>query len=171
MILNLPRSVVLRQTELISVALSGAMRAIQAQRNGQVHKWGIGLEGNWERDITGAAGEYVLAKLLGIHWAGTGQLFMEADLENTTEVRTTAHPDGRLIMHPEDDDEHNFWLVTGYMDTYVVHGWLPGGAAKRQEYWQDPTGRGRWAFFVPQAALCRECEVTRGGLVYPAVAF
>jgi hypothetical protein len=44
-------------------------------------------------------------------------------------------------------------LVTGSRGDYVIRGWIYGAEGKQDMWWDDPTGKGRPAFFVPQHAL------------------
>jgi len=46
-----------------------------------------------------------------------------------------------------------FWLLCGTNGKYSIKGWILGAEGKRKEYWSDPTGKDRPAFFVPQSAL------------------
>lgn len=37
--------------------------------------------------------------------------------------------------------------------SYTIVGWICARAGKREEFWCDPTGCGRHAYFVPQSLL------------------
>ena len=69
------------------------------------------------------------------------------------QVRTSSHPKARLILHPYDDDNDKFYSVIGANGKYNIVGWIMALDGKKEEYWEDPTGHGRYAFFVPTNAL------------------
>jgi hypothetical protein len=58
-----------------------------------------------------------------------------------------------LILHPKDKDHDRFYLCVGMNGEYDIRGWIFGIEGKRSEYWDDPTRKGRPAFFVPQEKL------------------
>jgi hypothetical protein len=139
-------------SELEQGVLAGAHRRMRRLRSGSVHRWGYAGEGSWTAEIEAAAAEMAVAKLLGCYWADFTAPDHNGDVGDGLQVRHTPRRDGRLIIHPEDEDDHRFVLVCGEAPTFFVAGQILGAEAKRQEWWVDP-GTGRPAFFVPQAAL------------------
>ena len=71
-------------------------------------------------------------------------------------MRTSAHPDACLIAHDSDPDDRVIYLLVGSDGEYLVAGWIRAEHAKKQEFYRDPTGKGRHAYFVPQHKLNRE---------------
>lgn len=106
--------------------------------------------------VQGSLAEFAVAKSLNLHWSGVREnpVRLPGDV-GRMQVRSTTKPSGRLIVHDRDDDEAVFVFVVadacGYR--FDLAGWIRGAAAKRAEWWEDPTGRGRPAFFVPRSAL------------------
>lgn len=101
--------------------------------------------------IQGAVGEFVVAKALGLFWAGPGKL-RGHDIGVSYEVRAGTEDWHKLILHPEDKDDAVFILVTGNALDYAIRGWLIGRDGKKPAYWCEHV-KGRPAFFVPQADL------------------
>lgn len=110
----------------------------------------------WATHIEGAAGEMAIAKWADVFWAGAiGNL--TADDVGELQVRT-AQDRGRLILHPWDPDDRVFVSVTGMAPHFKIMGWLMARDGKRlgpppAGYWEDPTGKNRHAFFVPDGVL------------------
>jgi hypothetical protein len=42
------------------------------------------------------------------------------------------------------------------MGKYLIHGYMYGRQAKKPEYWDDPQGTNRFAYFVPQTDLIQD---------------
>jgi len=136
--------------EMILAAQAGIMRQVENLSKHREPNHDANHENDWQRNIEGCMGEYVLAKYLNIHWTGKGII---GDLDvGPYEVRTTSKETNRLIIHPEDRDNAIFWLICGINGRYKIMGWILGIHGKQQEYWKDPAG-GRPAYFVPQSAL------------------
>ena len=141
----------LSPSEMMLAAHAGVMRQVENKKLGRKPFYGAGSNNDWQLNIEGCAGEYALAKYLGVHWSGKGE-FRAPDV-GVVDVRTTTHENGRLILHPDDPDDRVFWLVTGRNGDYIVRGWILGLDGKKEEFWSDPSGKGRSAFFIPQSAL------------------
>lgn len=113
-------------------------------------KWGQALDrlhsdDNWQ----GSIGECATAKYLGTYWAGVSPGTIDASIADVRAVRVKGH---RLTLHPEDED--GLPMVLALVERQllpVVHlaGWIMGRDGKVPEFWTDPTGTGRPAFFVP----------------------
>lgn len=141
----------LGQTEIIHGAMMGVLRQVQNILKARKPAHGAGNEKDWQKHIEGALGELALAKYLGVFWSGIGKL--RAPDVGTMDVRTAAKHSHRLMIHPGDPDDRVFWFVTGLNGKYQIRGWLLAKDGKRDEWWKDPQGTDRWAFFVPTYAL------------------
>lgn len=137
--------------EIMLAAVAGAMRQIENIKRNREPAYGAGVSNDWQLHIEGVLGEYALAKYLGVRWDGKGKL--RAPDVGEVDCRTRSRAGYDMIIHPEDPDDRVFWLVLGNNGHYRVAGWILGRDGKRQEWWKDPTGKGRHAYFVPQSAL------------------
>ena len=79
------------------------------------------------------------------------------------EVRGTKYPTGRLILHPKDNNNHIFILVTGKIPTFELVGWIKGIDGKKNEFWTDPSNTNRYAYFIPQNKLNSINELIKEG--------
>jgi len=146
----MPSLIELSPAEIQMAAFVGTQRTVQCLQKGINHRYGAKDTEAWQRSIEGAMGECALAKHLDHFWSkGTPG----ATDVGPHDVRQTHDHSYSLIIHPTDDDNRRFYLVTGILGKYVVRGYLYGKDAKRQEWWRDPTGKNRFAYFVPQSAL------------------
>jgi len=144
--------VILDGSEMLLAANAGIMRHIENIKRGVQPSYGAGDKNDWQLDIEGAMGEFVLAKHLGVFWYGKGK--MRGDDAGHFQVRTSQRIDADLILHPRDEDEKTYWLITGVNGTYEIRGYLKAKDGKKQKWWRDPVG-GRPAFFVPQSELIK----------------
>lgn len=117
-----------------------------------------GYRGNgWGLHIEGGIAEYAVAKHLNLFWSGvvSDPFVLPGDVGHV-QVRSTCYPHGRLVVHPRDSDEDIFIHVIGNPAAreYKIMGWYVGGEAKRDEWWEDPQGSNRPAYWVPNAELC-----------------
>lgn len=114
---------------------------------------------NGARDRYGAARDLItphavhaqvaVAKYCNLyHYENTGD-YKALDVGGLVQVRSVTNRDHCLILHPSDEDAVPFVLVLVKPPEFVLLGWLLAIDGKRKEYWRDPTGRGRHAFFVP----------------------
>lgn len=143
--------VVLAPAEMMQAATVGLIRQLQNLRDQREPAHGAGDEKDWQKHVEGALGEFALAKVLDRFPSGAHG-FRARDV-GKWQVRTTRHPDGRLILHHSDADDDRFVLVTGVNGDYVLRGWILGRDGKQQKWWVDPSGKNRPAYFVPQSAL------------------
>lgn len=153
--------VTLSPSEVASAALIGVMRNLAAKRAGRTPAYGAdrGQSAPLWCDILGAMGEAAVAKSLDRYFLGTGS-FRGADV-GPWQVRTTAMPSAPLILHPSDRDERGQTPFVGVQylgpvdcgESFVVSGWALPAEVATDEFWCDPTGKGRPAFFVPAAVL------------------
>lgn len=138
--------------EMMLAAQVGVMRQVNNKKHGRSHRYGATDSNAWQIAIEGALGEAALAKALGVYWSGNIGRLSAADVGGI-EIRTTPYRQGCLILHPGDQDEAAFFLAVGCQGDYEIKGWIRGAEGKQDRFWKDPTGAGRWAFFVPQGEL------------------
>lgn len=139
--------------EILTGAQVGIMRQAQNLKdrpNADAH--GASVTDGWQLHVEGALGEMAFAKALGVYWNGNIGALKAGDV-GFFEVRTTSNSTGRLILHPTDKDNSFYVLMIGVNGLYHAKGFIRGTAGKKPEYWEDPTGQGRPAFFVPWHAL------------------
>jgi hypothetical protein len=142
--------IALNPSEIFYAAMAGVMRQVENIKHKNRPAHGAGDTNDWQLHIEGTLGEYALSKWLNIHWPGKGKL--RAPDVGLLDVRTRKQEHHKLILHKEDEDDRQFWLLTGNNGTYVINGWIFGRDGKQEIYWSDPSG-GRPAYFVPVTAL------------------
>lgn len=123
---------------------------------GAKHKYGAGggPAADAALDIVGTRGELAVAKALNLFWSGNVGDYKAIDVGGLFEVRAVEDPSRRLIIHDEDKDEPPFILAIQHEPTrWELRGWVHGHEAKRPEFFKDPTGKGRHAYFVAHAFL------------------
>lgn len=147
-------SVQLLATEMWMASQYGAMRQVENIKKKRKDVFGASVNEGWQINIEGALGECAVAKAFDLFWNGNIGNLKAPDV-GKAQVRTTHHVRGRLILHksPKDDPSDYFVLVTGLNGKYVIRGGLHGYKGMRAEFWQDPSGKGRPAYFVPQDLL------------------
>lgn len=152
--------VVLTRDEVTAGAIAGVLHEADAIFRGakqtvpDVGEKGLG----WARNVEAACAELALAKFLDRFPGAIRQKrFRDSDLGDVAgvQVRSTTNPRGPLIVRPHDRDDDVFVLVVGSAPVYRLVGWLRACDAKRSEFRDDPGGRGRPCFCVPQDALIR----------------
>ena len=145
------RAIILTWPEAVQAAQVGCMRQIQNLKNGLYDRYGAEAYDGWTFHVEGACGEIVVAKFFDRYWSGSIGDLKAADV-GPLQVRTTK-PGGDLRLHKRDEDDKAFILVTGRCPNYEIVGWLQASDGKHEQYWKDPTGKGRPAYFVPQNRL------------------
>jgi hypothetical protein len=148
--------------EILQGALVGVKRMVNAigRGNNQTHSNGADMDRAWQNHIEGALAEMAVAKYTNRFWS-IGDLH-DSDVGNW-EVRQTPNPRGDLVIRQRDKDNKKenkkFILVRGRYGTYDVVGWIKGIDGMKDEYWSDPTNRGRAkAWFVPERMLVKKTE-------------
>lgn len=141
----------LTEEEMRIAATVGIERRLRAISRHRQHRWAWNGTGVWNIDIQAAGAELALAKLLGRYWNDTAEPDDAGDVGERVQVRWTRYDDGCLLLHPEDPDEHYYFLAVGSMPRYTIAGYIRGADGKRQRYWRPNIDRP--AYFVPQAAL------------------
>tara|TARA_R110000787_G_scaffold123223_1_gene234169 strand:- start:699 stop:1181 length:483 start_codon:yes stop_codon:yes gene_type:complete len=138
------------------VAVAGIMRRVSALNKSRGAQHGITPDREWQADIEGLAGEYVLAKHLGKFWQPVvGRLDTDEGDVHGLQVRTTAWKNGCLIVNKKDPDDDPFVLVTGDNSVgfnWYIRGWMYGRDAKKDEWWKAKQ-KDRYAYFVEQKHL------------------
>ena len=137
--------------EVQIAALAAVLRTGAALTNALQHRYGYDGANGWQVEIESSCAELAVCKALGVYWSGLAG--PGARDVTGCEVRHTELDHGRLILHPSDPDDVPFVLVTGKRGDYELRGWIYGIDGKKDMYWDDPTRKGRPAFFVPQADL------------------
>ena len=150
--------------ELYQIACAAAMRRVSALSKTRRPQFGIGPDREWQADLEGLIGEYVLAKHCDRFWYPTvGKLDTDEGDVHGFQVRTTAWRNGCLIVNKKDHDEDKFVLITGENTvglTWNIRGWMLGADAKRDEWWIAKQ-KDRYAYFVEQHEL-NEMETING---------
>lgn len=139
-------------------------KEVAGKRN-QVHRHvgradGKVLSNSLEIDFQGALGELSVSLAFQIPW--DGQFFSNRDWllwrqaghdTGPLEVRSTKHPNGKLILHQKDHDDSPFVLALTWQSPVIkIAGWCWGREGKDLKYWRD-VGYGRPCFYVPTAKL------------------
>ena len=149
--LGMNNKVALSLTEVLQAANAGIYRVVENIKINRGGTHGLKNNNDWNLHIEGALAECALAKFLNVYWEGKGS-FNGVDV-GSVDARSTRHEKGCLIIHPSDDDNRKYYLLTGFDGNYIVRGWIWGRDAKNQIYWTDPTGKNRPAYFIPQSKL------------------
>jgi len=146
-------SIKLTTAEMLLAGQVGVMRSVRHRLKGTEHRHGAdgGFYG-WGMDLLGALGEAAVAKWSGIWWSGMG-MGTEAGDVGPLEVRCVESVKRRLILHPDDKDHAPYILVCAEPPNFTLMGWMLGREGKRKEYWADPQGTNRHAYFVPNDCL------------------
>lgn len=109
-------------------------------------------------DVNGVCGEMAVAKAINRFWQPSVNTFHGVpDILPNIEVRSTEKSSGCLIVRDNDPDDRYYFLVTGKPPVFLVHGYMLGAEAKKDEWLRNPHGH-RPAWFVPQPNLNRLSE-------------
>lgn len=131
---------------------AGWARYDRRRAAGSKHRYGWAGDRSVVTEITSIAAEIVVSRLIGHDWQDTPEPDHDGDCGPGVQCRWTKYPNGCLIVHPGDEDDHIFYLVTGDFPRLTIRGWLYGYEAKQDEHWGE-LQPGRPAFNVPQFAL------------------
>ena len=146
--------VILTPPQTMIGAHVGIMRQVQNIKMGNADKFGAYPKDGWLLHIEGCLSEMAVAKYLGLYWDGSLGNWKAADV-GKLEVRSTTYPKGRLVLHnpPKDSPDSIFISIRGVNGVYNIVGWMRGVDGQHKDYWEDPTGKGRHAYFVPDDKL------------------
>jgi len=143
------------ESECLLCAQVGVMQEVSALFGPQDrNRYGGDIHETWKSHIEGAAGEYAVAKFLGMHWDFSvfrGDDFRKKPDVGPYQVRQAERHHYRLTLRKGADTDKPdvpFILVTGTMPNYRVRGWVYGREAMQDRYWSDPNNRG-YAWWVP----------------------
>jgi hypothetical protein len=144
---------ILDQAELEHGAAGGRARYWWALENGCSDTYG----GYHPRDpralprhIISAQAEFACALALDLPWSWNVGNLDSIDVGDMVEVRSIQKAHHKLILHPKDKDHLPCVQVLTMPPRFELTGWVWIGESKRKEFWRDPTGEGRPAFFVPK---------------------
>lgn len=147
--------------EVLQAAMTGVMRYTQNMRLDRKDAYGADRSrdhGMW-LSIFGAMGEAAVAKAVNRYHFGLG-VFRGDDVAGY-QVRATKMASSCLILHDKDKQYNGrtpyvsvrYEGKDGGVEKFVVQGWGYPEELARQEFWSDPTGMNRPAYFVPPESL------------------
>lgn len=152
----------LSTAKMAFVATAGIMRQINGIRKSREPNYKIGNLLNWQIHIEGCMGEFCVAKYLNRFWCGklgdispgdVGPVEVRTAGATITEWKMADIHKRRLCCHKPDLDDSPFVHVTGINGRYRLRGWLYGREVKLDEYYEDPTGTDRFAYYAPNNKL------------------
>jgi len=143
----------LTKADLYLAGHAGVMRRISAISKSRPEPYGRPQSDLWGLDIESCAAELLVSRALNQSWtpyaASPGEIV--SDVGRSVQVRQTPRPDGCLILHDRDSDDHAFVLVVGTSINQRIAGWIRCSDGKQPRFWREDTGRP--AYFVPQLHL------------------
>jgi hypothetical protein len=108
---------------------------------------------NLQQDIDGAAAEIAFARVMGVAPSVASGPSRGPDVAGF-HVRSTAWPNGKLIVRPGDSEDNVYVLVIGSVKDWRVIGTAVGREAIHPDFWYEQNGRpGCYRF--PQERLRR----------------
>jgi len=135
------------------IARTAAQGRFDRRKNTR-HRWGYQQnEHSIDVELDAIGAEIAAGLSIGVTWKDSSVPDSDGDLGERIQVRHTKWGTGRLLVHPEDKDDHCFILVRGKFPTFSIVGWMGGGEAKQRQWWTDPSRRGRWCYAVPGDGL------------------
>jgi hypothetical protein len=140
-------------SEVLAAGNIGLMRRVASLKNGIKDQTHDQRPEFWRQDIEGACAEMACCKALGIYWTAGINTFKAPDAANNVQIRYTPSSRNSLIIRPHDPDEDVYFLISGAVPNYTVHGWIKGSEGKQEQFLKDANNIGKTAFFVPQQAL------------------
>jgi hypothetical protein len=144
----------LTPAEMAVAGLVASMRRIKAIELNRKPRYGAPMTvGVWDMEMNSCFAEMGVAKHFNKYWAPAVGVVGIVDVGGVIEVRSRQKAGHRLIMHQDDHDDRPYVLVHIEPPIIGLVGWLMGGEAKNPEWWSDPQGTNRHAFFVPDGAL------------------
>jgi hypothetical protein len=146
----------------------GGMRQVQNMKTEAKSRYGADDLEDWNKHIVSCHGEMGAAKYLDRFWSGNVGNKQAADVGACYQVRATAYPQGRLLLHPNDHDHMPYILARVIRNQVILVGWVYGREGKQKEYWTTlPKHPNRPAFFVPDDVLHDMTTVTEIETVTP----
>jgi hypothetical protein len=150
-----PLTVTITEPEQLQITIVGIFR--QGDSVGRGLKDGKGASHDYgaERNILGAQGEYVVSKVLNLHWPLDTGRFGLPDVGpyhvKTTDCACTPH----LVLSPKEARDAIYILVQKDASrdfTYLVWGWTNGQKSIRDEFLKPGNGRPD-AYWIPISEL------------------
>ena len=141
-------------SEMMIAHMVAGQRIVLNAKNGAKPKHGApeGIAGDMIH-VLSTRGEMVVAKAFNLYWSGASGDYKAVDVGGLIEVRTVPVSTHRLMLHPDDKELPTVLVDASRSPEFRLCGWLMGQDGKRQDWWEDPTGKDRPAFFVPHASL------------------
>lgn len=128
-------------------------RYARRRAKGSAHRWNRGAEHTIEKETEAIGAEVACAIALRLEWKDSAMPdSADGDLGNGIEVRHTTHAQGHLLIYPEDNPAHTYFLVTGHYPDYMVIGFIRASLGKRVGKWSEMQA-GRPCFMVGQKHL------------------
>lgn len=148
------KSITLTTSEMFSAASVGVLRRLQSLSKGynkNVHA----EKSDWATDIDGAAAEMAVSKALGRYWSCHAHNLHGDDVLGGIQVRSTAHPNGHLVVRKRDAEHKDrvFVLVVSNPPTYTIVGAMKGEDAMADAFYRLADNRGGESWWVPQDRL------------------
>lgn len=123
--------VTLKNSEAAMATDSGQARYDRRREAGSKQRYGRNADDHTvELEIEAIGAEMAVARVLNRTWEDQDTPDYDGDVGERVQVRHTRHTNGQLLLHPDDKDNHAFFLVTGTFPNYNVVGWLMGKQAK-----------------------------------------
>lgn len=144
----------LSTSELFSAASVGVLRRLQSISKGynkNVHA----EKSDWATDIDGAAAEMAVSRALGRYWSCHADNLHGDDVLGGIQVRSTTHPNGRLIVRKRDEAhaDDTFVLVITSPPVFRIVGAMRGRDAMTRDFYKPADERGGECWWVPQDRL------------------
>lgn len=111
------------------------------------------------RHFLGCCSEYSTAWKTNLFWNENVGIINARDVGGYVEVRYIERQGRRLIIHADSADDAPFVLVIVNPPRFELLGWQLAGDVKRKEFWSDPTGNDRPAYFVPRHVMRPMSEI------------
>lgn len=158
-----PPKIELTPQELHHAAHLGLTRQYQAMvRGNRDSVWEKPYHESLSAHVVGAMGEMAVAKYMGMWFSfGEGTYKIYSDLANDIEVRTRTNGEWSLLVRPNDSDTSIFvcCVIGSSAGEVVIHGWIEGKEAKKEEWSKDWGNRGRPVYSVPKESLAHISEL------------
>lgn len=118
------------------IATAAATARFERRRNSQ-HRWGRDFrEKSIEQELETIGSEMALSAFVGHEWVDSPETDKAGDAGDKVQARHTDRADGRLLLHPEDIDDHFAFLIRGKYPDFQIIGFVMVGDEKRQENWK-----------------------------------
>jgi hypothetical protein len=85
-----------------------------------------------EKEYESIGAEIAVARALDLTWEDRPIVQdRKGDIIDGLQVRSTKYSSGRLLIYDTDNNDHDFFLVTGEFPNYIVKGWINCGEGKK----------------------------------------